>query len=180
MRFFMTIPEAVLLLIQAGSISTPIYFNLGNAWFKAGEAGRAILAFRQAEKLSPRDPDVRANLQFAPGTRSLKCPYCGALNVIAESSERVEEQDFNTAFADCCREEDLHEQITVKCTTCGAETTLAPSGSQGTRRPFSNFVTDAGCAPSVIRQSVVNAAGSETRIRAPGGWPILVSSTSNQ
>ena len=77
-------------------------------------------------------------MQFAPGTRSLKCPYCGALNEIAESRERVEEQDFNTAFADCCREEDLHEQITVKCTTCGAETTLAPNVTAG-RCPFCGF-----------------------------------------
>jgi hypothetical protein len=42
-----------------------VYFNLGNAWFKAGQTGRAILAYRRAESLSPRDPDIRANLQFA-------------------------------------------------------------------------------------------------------------------
>jgi hypothetical protein len=38
---------------------------LGNAWFKDGQIGRAICAWRQAQQLSPRDPDVRANLQFA-------------------------------------------------------------------------------------------------------------------
>jgi tetratricopeptide (TPR) repeat protein len=42
-----------------------LYFNLGNAWFKAGEVGRAIAAWREAEELAPRDPDLRFNLEFA-------------------------------------------------------------------------------------------------------------------
>lgn len=52
-------------LIQSGWSSPALYFNCGNAWFKAGQMGRAILAYRQAERLAPRDPDIRANLQFA-------------------------------------------------------------------------------------------------------------------
>jgi tetratricopeptide (TPR) repeat protein len=52
-------------LVQAGSVSPALYFNLGNAFFKSGQIGRAIGAYRQAEEMSPRDPDVRANLQFA-------------------------------------------------------------------------------------------------------------------
>src|SRR5947207_2969541 len=92
-----------------------------------------------------------ANLQFAPGTESLKCPYCGALNEIAQTGERVAEQDFETAFADCCREEDLHEQITVKCTTCGAETTLAPNVTAG-RCPFcGGGIVAEGSSKKVIR-----------------------------
>lgn len=52
-------------IIAAGSVSSALYFNLGNAYFKAGQLGRAIAAYRQAEELAPRDPDVRANVQFA-------------------------------------------------------------------------------------------------------------------
>ena len=52
-------------MIQSGSISSAVYFNLGNACFKSSQIGRAIAAYREAEKLSPRDPDIRANLQFA-------------------------------------------------------------------------------------------------------------------
>ena len=44
--------------------SPTIYFNLGNAWYKAGQNGRAIAAWLQAERLAPRDSDVRFNLQF--------------------------------------------------------------------------------------------------------------------
>jgi tetratricopeptide (TPR) repeat protein len=52
-------------MIAGGSISPALYFNLGNARFKSGQMGQAIAAYRQAEEMSPRDPDVRANLQFA-------------------------------------------------------------------------------------------------------------------
>jgi tetratricopeptide (TPR) repeat protein len=54
-------------VIQSGKVSPALYFNLGNAWFKAGRLGRAIAAYREAEKIAPRDPDVRANLQFVRG-----------------------------------------------------------------------------------------------------------------
>jgi tetratricopeptide (TPR) repeat protein len=52
-------------LVHGGTVSPALYFNLGNAFFKSSQAGRAIAAYRQAERLTPRDPDVRANLQFA-------------------------------------------------------------------------------------------------------------------
>ena len=52
-------------IIHSGNAGPSLYFNLGNAWFKSGQLGRAITAYRQAERLNPRDPDVRANLQFA-------------------------------------------------------------------------------------------------------------------
>jgi tetratricopeptide (TPR) repeat protein len=54
-------------LIQTGTVSSAIYFNLGNAYFKSGQLGRAVAAYRDAELISPRDPEVRANLQFVRG-----------------------------------------------------------------------------------------------------------------
>lgn len=54
-------------LVQSGSVSSALYFNLGNAYFKSGQLGRAVAAYRDAERLSPRDPEVRANLQFVRG-----------------------------------------------------------------------------------------------------------------
>ncbi|HSU55418.1 MAG TPA: tetratricopeptide repeat protein [Candidatus Dormibacteraeota bacterium] len=52
-------------LIESGARSAALYFNSGNAFFKSGQIGRAIAAYKQAETLAPRDPDIRANLQFA-------------------------------------------------------------------------------------------------------------------
>src|ERR1700744_5475613 len=51
--------------IQSGALSKSLYFNYGNAEFKAGHLGRAIAAYRLAEQLSPRAADVRANREFA-------------------------------------------------------------------------------------------------------------------
>jgi tetratricopeptide (TPR) repeat protein len=64
-------------LLRAGQVSPAIYFNAGNAWFKAGQLGRAIYDFRRAEQLAPRDPDIRANLEIArarAGTSSAALP----------------------------------------------------------------------------------------------------------
>ncbi len=52
-------------MLNSGRVSAPLYFNLGNALFKSGRIGRAIAAYTQAQRLTPRDPDIRANLQFA-------------------------------------------------------------------------------------------------------------------
>jgi tetratricopeptide (TPR) repeat protein len=52
-------------ILQSGPSSSAVYFNLGNARFKAGQIGKAIAAYQLAEKLIPRDPDLRANLRFA-------------------------------------------------------------------------------------------------------------------
>ena len=52
-------------LLNAGTESPAVWFNLGNAHFKAGHIGEAIAAYREAEALAPRDADVRANLDFA-------------------------------------------------------------------------------------------------------------------
>ena len=52
-------------LLNAGNASEAIYFNRGNAYFKLGQVGRAIASYRMALCLTPRDPEARANLQFA-------------------------------------------------------------------------------------------------------------------
>ena len=57
-------------LTQQGNNATALHFNLGNAQFKAGQIGRAIASYQRAERLAPRDPEVRANLQFARNTAS--------------------------------------------------------------------------------------------------------------
>ncbi|MBD3402503.1 tetratricopeptide repeat protein [candidate division GN15 bacterium] len=47
--------------------SASLYFNLGNAYFKQGDIGRAVLNYLRAERLDPRDDDISANLEFARG-----------------------------------------------------------------------------------------------------------------
>lgn len=53
---------------QSGVAHPDLFFNLGNAYFKQGNLGRAVLWYERARNLAPRDPDVRENLAM---TRSL-------------------------------------------------------------------------------------------------------------
>jgi tetratricopeptide (TPR) repeat protein len=52
--------EAALLSVQHPAL----YYNLGNAYFKHGRMGKAILNYQRALFLSPRDQDIKTNLQF--------------------------------------------------------------------------------------------------------------------
>jgi tetratricopeptide (TPR) repeat protein len=52
-------------ILQMGKQSGAIYYNLANSYFKTGQFGRAILNYERAERLLPRDADVKANYTFA-------------------------------------------------------------------------------------------------------------------
>ena len=52
-------------LIGLGYRDTAVYYNLGNAYLEDGDLGRAVLNYLRAEELSPRDPDIVANLDLA-------------------------------------------------------------------------------------------------------------------
>ena len=45
--------------------SGAVFYNQGNAWMRAEMAGRAIAAYRQAQRYRPRDPYLLANLENA-------------------------------------------------------------------------------------------------------------------
>jgi hypothetical protein len=52
-------------LLSAGYKLPQVYFNLGNAQFRAGRLGEAIWGYRSALGLAPRDVDIEANLTVA-------------------------------------------------------------------------------------------------------------------
>jgi tetratricopeptide (TPR) repeat protein len=52
-------------IIAAGYESGPVYYNLGNAYFKTGDLGKAVLDYERARRLMPRSADLKANIQFA-------------------------------------------------------------------------------------------------------------------
>lgn len=52
-------------ILEEGYESGTLYYNLGNAYFKLGELGLAILNYERARRLMPRNGDVRANLELA-------------------------------------------------------------------------------------------------------------------
>ncbi len=54
-------------LLKTGAEGYKLYYNLGNAYFKSGRTGKAILYYNKAAKLAPADADVRYNLAVANG-----------------------------------------------------------------------------------------------------------------
>ncbi len=52
-------------LVDLGVVDSALFYNLGNAHFKLGDYGPAIVNYRRAQQLAPRDPDVEVNLALA-------------------------------------------------------------------------------------------------------------------
>src|SRR5437868_1528783 len=52
-------------LLADGFRNGAVFYNLGNAYFRAGEYGRSIAAYRKAKPYRPRDPYLEANLRQA-------------------------------------------------------------------------------------------------------------------
>lgn len=52
-------------LVDQGYADSALLYNLGNAYFKQGDSGQAILNYRRAQQLAPRDSDIQANLALA-------------------------------------------------------------------------------------------------------------------
>ena len=47
---------------RGGVANADLYYNLGNAYFKAGDLGRSVLWYERALRIEPRSDDARANL----------------------------------------------------------------------------------------------------------------------
>lgn len=54
-------------LIESGVSSGALYYNLGNAYFKLGRIGKAILNYERGKRLTPQDEDLLANLTYVKG-----------------------------------------------------------------------------------------------------------------
>lgn len=57
-------PEAAAAYEKLEPKSAHVYFNLGNAYYRAGQLGRAVLNYERARSIAPGDPDILANLKF--------------------------------------------------------------------------------------------------------------------
>lgn len=52
-------------ILESGVESGELHYNLGNAWFRLGALGPAILHYERARRIMPRDDDLGANLELA-------------------------------------------------------------------------------------------------------------------
>tara|TARA_B100002052_G_C15843281_1_gene581225 strand:- start:601 stop:1446 length:846 start_codon:yes stop_codon:yes gene_type:complete len=57
--------ERFQLLVDDGIVNGALYYDLGNAYFQAGDLGQAIANYLRANQLIPNDPRLDANLAHA-------------------------------------------------------------------------------------------------------------------
>ena len=88
-----------------------------------------------------------ASMVFDPSAGAIHCPYCGFDNIIPRGEQDIEELDFSRHIAEQAGREMASWPATVKCPSCGAETTLA-----------ANIASDA--CPFCGEQLVDRAAGA--------------------
>lgn len=54
-------------LVDQDYADSALFYNLGNAYYRRGDLGKAILNYERAARLAPRDGDIQANLAYAYG-----------------------------------------------------------------------------------------------------------------
>lgn len=97
-----------------------------------------------------------AKLNFAPGTSSLECQYCGALNEIevdektrAEATKEIDFDEFINSQVDAAPKQEV---VTIKCEACGADTTFDQNVvSQDCAFCGSPLVVDNGQSKSLLQ-----------------------------
>jgi tetratricopeptide (TPR) repeat protein len=60
--------------VTAGANNAELFYNLGNAELRSGRLGPAVASYLRAGRLDPRDPDLRANLDYARSRIKTKLP----------------------------------------------------------------------------------------------------------
>jgi tetratricopeptide (TPR) repeat protein len=71
--------------LNLGADDAVLHFNLGNAHARRGELGLAIASYLRAQRLSPRDRDIRGNLDWVRShTRDLELSGGGLPPVVAQ------------------------------------------------------------------------------------------------
>jgi uncharacterized CHY-type Zn-finger protein len=65
-----------------------------------------------------------AKMTFVPGSTAQKCPYCDHENAIPQGEEDIEELDYHAFLHQAMGQEDMIDRLTIKCESCGAESTF--------------------------------------------------------
>lgn len=70
-----------------------------------------------------------ANLKYEPGTGALKCPYCGMQQKIPSIPRDIPELDYLAYLDQLPATDSVQEILAIRCTNCGAETTMPPDAT---------------------------------------------------
>lgn len=96
-----------------------------------------------------------AQLEYKPGSTSLRCGHCRHENAIATAGQPVAEQDFRAVLADLAGQSELEEHTLAKCDACGAELER-PKGATAFACPFCGAdIVAAGQSRKLIKPHAV-------------------------
>ncbi|MFT5207038.1 MAG: tetratricopeptide (TPR) repeat protein [Candidatus Omnitrophota bacterium] len=76
-------------LLEQGVQTANIYYNLGNAKYKAGLIGEAIWSYERARVLAPRDKDIRWNLETAKESATKRIRYHDPILTLDQLNSKV-------------------------------------------------------------------------------------------
>lgn len=97
-----------------------------------------------------------AELEFRPGTTSLNCGSCGALNEIPVSAEPVEELDYQAMMTEMDDRSEHTEAKAIHCDSCGANVTMEQNvTSQACPFCGSHIVSSAQSVRVITPRSVI-------------------------
>jgi len=85
----------------AGVRTGALYYNLGNAYFKSEQLGKAIASYRRAERLAPRDRELQANLAHVLARREDKAMQTPAMPLIAVGQAFLRRMSLNEWILVC-------------------------------------------------------------------------------
>jgi hypothetical protein len=71
---YLRVAAAFQALRDEGAVCGAVLYDLGNAFYRAGETGRAIAAWLEAQRYLPRDPRLAANLSLARRDAGVSAP----------------------------------------------------------------------------------------------------------
>ena len=57
------------LIIENGQENSAVFYNLGNSYYRLEDIGQAIWAYKNANRLNPRDKDITHNLKVAEANK---------------------------------------------------------------------------------------------------------------
>lgn len=75
--------------IENDGTSAALYYNLGNAYYRADSLAKAIIYYERALRLDPTDKDIRANLDFVNSKIIDAQATDGMTNILVEKSMQM-------------------------------------------------------------------------------------------
>jgi tetratricopeptide (TPR) repeat protein len=61
---YKTALQSYLTLVDSVTLSSEVYYNIGNAYYKTDQPGKAIWAYEKALKIDPKNEDAKFNLEY--------------------------------------------------------------------------------------------------------------------